>query len=89
VRQIARKLCLVGLLAFLGACVVLYLFEHTPFPWGAGTLPGGMSDDYDRAMQWQIDVGMLIFAVGVSGTLSLLLGGVTWLISWLPKRARP
>jgi cytochrome c biogenesis protein CcdA len=94
VKRIARKLFLVGLLAFIGACVVLYIFEHAPWPWGGGTLPGGMSDAdnndsaFDRTMRWQLGVLGVSFAVGLSGVLFLLAAGVAWLVSVFRHRTR-
>ncbi len=80
------------MLAIIGACVVLFIFEHTPGPWGGGTLPSGMSDDYDsafdRAMWWQTRVIVSTVAVGFSGALFLFVGCVKWLVIWLKRNIR-
>lgn len=90
--RMGRKMGIVGIFALIGASMVLYLFEHTPGPWGGGTLPGGMSDDYDsafdRAMWWQARVIVSTVAVGFSGALFLLAGCLTWLVSWLKRRTQ-
>jgi hypothetical protein len=84
VKRSAGKLCLFGLIAQISAIIVLVIFEHTPWPWGAGTLPGGLSDagaedPIERTMMWQADVLSVTAGVGFAGTLLLLAGGITWL----------
>jgi hypothetical protein len=86
-RRFSRILSSFGAIELLSALAALCIFDHVPFPWGAGTLAMGMStvgdDWYDRAMAWQFHVVTGILGVGSMGALFLLIGGAAYLISRL------
>jgi hypothetical protein len=86
-RRFSKILSGFGAIELLCAVAALYIFDHVPFPWGAGTLAIGMSevgDDWvDRAMTWQFHVVTGIFGTGLMGAFFLFIGGLAYLVSSL------
>ncbi len=84
-RRFSKILSGFGAIELMCSVAALYIYEHVPFPWGAGTLAMGMSDVgddwFDRAMTWQFHVVAGIFGAGLMGALFLLIGGAAYLIS--------
>jgi hypothetical protein len=86
VKRFGKILCGFGLVEFLCAVVVLFIFERVPSPWGAGTLPGGLQtvgapDPVETAMEWQAHVLAGIAAFGFMGLGFLLVGIIAYIVS--------
>ncbi len=94
-QRLGKILCGFGLLEVLGAVILLAIFEHLPYPWGVGTLPGGLStvgheNDIDQTRDVLGHVFAAILGTGLLGVLFLLLGALTIALSvFKPKRKSP
>jgi hypothetical protein len=88
-RRFSKILSGFGAIELLCSAAALYIFDHLPFPWGAGTLAMGLGeggDDWvDRAMTWEFHVMTGIFGAGLMGALFLLIGGAAYLLSRIQK----
>ncbi len=85
-KRSAKILCAVGSIEILCAIIVLFIFDHIPSPWGAGTLPGGLGRteiEMDELVNWQAHVLISTFGAALLGAGFLLGGCVTHLISRL------
>jgi hypothetical protein len=78
-----------GSIEIASALIVLFVFEHTPYPWGAGTLPDGLGQTdaaINQTMRWQANVLISTVGAGFVGALFLLAGCVTYLVfKLIPK----
>jgi hypothetical protein len=85
-RRRAKVLCAFGSIEILCAIIALFIFDHIPSPWGAGTLPGGLGRteiEIDELMNWQAHVLISTFGVGLVGVIFLLCGGIMYLAAAL------
>jgi len=83
-RRSAKILCAIGSIEILCAIIALFIFDHMPSPWGAGTLPGGLGQtdmEMEGVMRWEAGVLDSCFGAGLTGVLFLLVGSITYLIS--------
>jgi hypothetical protein len=79
-------LCGFGLVELLSAILVFFLFEHTPSPWGAGTLPDGFGrtdlEMYELCLYEARVVGSC-FGAALMGVCFLLGGTILYFVSRL------
>jgi len=83
-RRSAKILCAFGSITILCAIIALFIFDHIPSPWGAGTLPDGFGKtdmEMEKIMRWQARVIVSCFGTALAGAMLLLGGSVTYLIS--------
>jgi hypothetical protein len=82
-RRSAKILCAFGSIEFLCAITTLFIFDHIPYPWGAGTLAIGMGDEtsFEESMWWQARVIVSCFGAAFVGAIFLLGSGVLYLAS--------
>ena len=64
---------------------------HLPWPWGTGTLPGGLVDVGDEnrienTERWQAHFAASVFGIGVCGIVFLIAGV---LLLGLSKKSQP
>ena len=83
----ARILCAFGSIELVVSALVLFIFEHTPSPWGVGTAGGGLGsvtdDSVERTFEWQAHALTSIVGAGVVGLAFVLASGAIFLISKL------
>jgi hypothetical protein len=85
-RRSAKILCAFGPIEILCAIIALFIFDHLPSPWGAGTLPGGLGQteiEMYAVARWEARIFVSCFGAAFIGALFLLGGGITYLISRL------
>jgi hypothetical protein len=83
-RRSAKILCTFGSIEILCAIIALFIFDHIPPPWGAGTMPGGLGRtefEMNKTMMWEARVFISCFGAAFIGTIFLLGGSITYLIS--------
>jgi hypothetical protein len=90
-RRASKFLCGFGAIGVLCAGLAIYIFEHVPFPWGVGTLPGGLSDagasdPFGQAIEWQVRTVAGILGGGFVAALYFLAGCVCYAISRVASR---
>jgi len=85
----ARILCAFGSIEVLVSFIVLFIFEHTPYPWGAATMGGGLATDaaIERTMMWQARALTSIVGAAIVGIAFLLAACAMFLISKFKSRA--
>jgi hypothetical protein len=83
-RRFSKILCVFGSIEILCAIIALFVFDHIPSPWGAGTLPGGLGRteiEMDELGLWQARVIVSCFGAALIGVIFLLGGCAAHLIS--------
>jgi hypothetical protein len=91
VKRRAKILCAFGSIELVVSFLVLFIFEHTSYPWGArGGLGGGIvtEEGVERAMIWQFHVLISTVGSAVVGIAFLLASGTMFLISKLKPGIR-
>jgi len=85
-RRSAKILCAFGSIEILCAIIALFIFDHVPSPWGAGTLPDGFGKTeiyMEELGLWEARVFISCFGAAFIGAIFLLAGSITYLISRL------